>query len=219
MVSIGKWLLYGIIGAFAISALVRPEQAYATTQAFSGVGSALGSLGGGIQSLLSGTGTGVAKLFNPLFTLRDLIYPAQAGVQTSLDVAELSRLGGIQSEPQYIANTTTIERQPGTPSTTSPTIPLPSPAPLPSPTGTQYNQGFTFASTPAISPVPTAPTRVHGQDVPLSQTAIDYYNKIGVDVSPSSNQTVSSTNSQNATSAAHNTGSYVGALGVASWLR
>ena len=79
--------------------------------------------------------------------------------------------------------------------------------------------GFSLASTPAISPVPTAPTRVHGQDVPLSQTAIDYYNKIGVDVSPSSNQTVSSTNSQNATSAAHNTGSYVGALGVASWLR
>ena len=74
MVSIGKWLLYGLVGAFAISALVDPQRAFATTQAFKGVGGALGSLGGGVQSLFTGVGTGVAKLFNPLFTLKDLYY-------------------------------------------------------------------------------------------------------------------------------------------------
>jgi len=146
MVSIGKWLLYGIIGAFAISALVRPEQAYATTQAFSGVGSALGSLGGGIQSLLTGTGTGVAKLFNPLFTLRDLIYPAQAGAQTPKDIQELASIGAIQSTPQYIADIQTIERQPGTPSLQAPQI-------------SQNlvnlsNQGFSFGSNPAACAAP-----------------------------------------------------------------
>jgi len=79
MVSIGKWLLFGLVGAFAVSALVDPQRAFATTQAFKGVGGALGSLGGGVQSLFTGVGTGVAKLFNPLFTLKDLIYGPQAG--------------------------------------------------------------------------------------------------------------------------------------------
>ena len=189
MVSIGKWLLYGIIGAFAISALVRPEQAYATTQAFSGVGSALGSLGGGIQSLLTGTGTGVAKLFNPLFTLRDLIYTAQAGAQTPKDIQELTSIGAIQSTPQYIADIQTIERQPGTPSLQAPQI-------------SQNlvnlsNQGFVFGSNPSISPMATAPSIVHGQSLPLSQEAINYYQQLGVTVSPESSETVASQNSSN----------------------
>ena len=188
MVSIGKWLLYGIIGAFAISALVRPEQAYATTQAFSGVGSALGSLGGGIQSLLTGTGTGVAKLFNPLFTLRDLIYPAQAGAQTPKDIQELSSIGAIQSTPQYIADIQTIEGQPGTPSLQAPQI-------------SQNlvnlsNQGFVFGSNPSFGT--TAPSIVHGQSLPLSQEAINYYQQLGVTVSPESSETVASQNSSNA---------------------
>jgi len=67
MVSIGKWLLYGLVGAFAISALVDPARAQGTISAFSGVGTALGSLGAGVQSLFTGVGTGTAKLFNPLF--------------------------------------------------------------------------------------------------------------------------------------------------------
>ena len=40
MVSIGKWLLYGLVGAFAISALVDPARAQGTIGAFSGVGTA-----------------------------------------------------------------------------------------------------------------------------------------------------------------------------------
>ena len=78
MVSLGKWIILGLAGAFAISALVDPARAHGTVSAFGGIGTALGSLGGGVQSLLSGVGTGTAKLFNPLFTLRDLIYGPQA---------------------------------------------------------------------------------------------------------------------------------------------
>ena len=88
MVSIGKWLLYGLVGAFAISALVDPARAQGTIGAFGGIGTALGSLGSGVQSLLTGTGVGVSKLFNPLFTLRDLIYGPQAGVQIQRALAE-----------------------------------------------------------------------------------------------------------------------------------
>ena len=101
MVSIGKWLLYGLVGAFAISALANPSRAIATTQAFGGVGTALGSLGSGVQSLLTGVGSGTAKLFNPLFTLRDLIYGPQAGVQIPTDIRQSTSTQNLttQQEP------------------------------------------------------------------------------------------------------------------------
>ena len=95
MVSIGKWLLYGLVGAFAISALVDPARAQGTIGAFSGIGTALGSLGSGVQSLLTGVGTGTAKLFNPLFTLRDLIYGPQAGVQVEKDIYQSTATGNL----------------------------------------------------------------------------------------------------------------------------
>ncbi len=81
MVSITKWLIYGLVGAFALSSLIDPARAQGTVSAFGGIGTALGSLGSGVQSLFTGVGTGTAKLFNPLFTLRDLIYGPQAGAQ------------------------------------------------------------------------------------------------------------------------------------------
>jgi len=98
MVSIGKWLLFGLVGAFAISSLINPQKAFATTQAFGGVGTALASLGGGIQSLFTGVGTGTAKLFNPLFTLRDLIYGPQAGVQVEKDIYQVSATGNLTTK-------------------------------------------------------------------------------------------------------------------------
>ena len=178
MVSIGKWLLYGIVGAFAISALVDPQRAFATTQAFKGVGGALGSLGGGVQSLFTGFGTGVSKLFNPLFTLKDLIYGPQAGLQTQTDVREIGSTGGYATTSQEIQSTATLQ-------TLSPS---------------QQAAGFRFSLQPSISPVPVAAATVHGQNVPLSAVAIEYYNALGVTPSPASPQTISSQNTGNATS-------------------
>lgn len=181
MVSIGKWLLYGLVGAFAISALVDPQRAFATTQAFKGVGGALGSLGGGVQSLFSGVGTGVAKLFNPLFTLKDLIYGPQAGLQTQTDVREIGSIGGFTTTAQEIQQTQTLQQL--------------SPS--------QQAAGFHFSLEPSISPVPVAAATVHGQNLPLSQAAIEYYNSIGVEVSPANSQTIQSSNTNNATSASN----------------
>jgi hypothetical protein len=210
MVSIGKWLIYGLVGAFAISALVDPNRAYATTQAFKGVGSSLGSLGTGIQSLFTGVGTGTAKLFNPLFTLRDLIYGPQAGVQIQSDISQVSETGNIQTS-QVAAQQTAIELDPGAPFT-----PFFGPMGAP-PLGTppDYSvakaeqgaaiaadhaiQGFSYRFKPSISPAPVAQVSVHGQSLPLSQAAISHYQALGVTVSPQSNQTTSSQNSGNAT--------------------
>jgi len=183
MVSIGKWLLYGLVGAFAVSALVDPARAQGTIGAFSGVGTALGSLGAGIKSLGSGIGFGAASLFNPLFTLRDLIYGPQAGVQVEKDIYQSSATGNLTTK-QTPYEVEAIQLDPNAPYT-----PFPNPI-----------TGFSYSSKPYISPVPVAQVMVHGQSLPLSQDAIKYYQQIGVSVSPESAETVTAQNSGNATS-------------------
>ncbi len=186
MVSVIKWLTLGLAGAFVLSALIDPQRAFATTQAFKGVGSALGSVGSGIQSLFTGIGTGSAKLLNPLFTLRDLIYGPQAGVQVEKDIYQSTATGNLTTQ-QTIYETQQIQLDPSAPYTPVTTgfggVPL----------------GFSYSYQPSISPDPVTLAVVHGQTLPLSAAAVEYYNSIGVTVTPASSQTVAAQNSGNAT--------------------
>jgi len=84
--SLVKWLGLGLVGAFVIISMYQPSRAIAAASAIKEGGSILGSYGTGIQTLLTGIGTGAAKLFNPLFTLRDLIFGPQAGAQVQKDI-------------------------------------------------------------------------------------------------------------------------------------
>jgi len=202
MVSLGKWLILGLAGAFAVSALVDPARAQGTISAFSGVGTALGSLGGGIQSLLTGFGTGTAKLFNPLFTLRDLIYGPQAGVQVQSDIEQVTSTGNLQAS-QIAAQQQAIELDPAAPFTPVNTgfggVPL---STFPTSINPRYQAdiGQVFRLLPSINPTPVAQVMVHGESLPLSQAAISHYQQLGVTVSPDANQTIQSQNSSNATS-------------------
>jgi len=189
MVKIGKWLLYGLVAVFAVGAIINPQKAFATTQAFGGVGTALASLGGGIQSLFTGVGTGTAKLFNPLFTLRDLIYGPQAGVQVEKDIYQVSATGNLTTK-QNPYEVEAIQLDPSAPFT---------PVNLGF-GGVPLTSGFAFRSQPSISPAPVAQAIVHGQSLPLSQAAIKHYQAIGVAVSPESSETVAAQNAGNATS-------------------
>jgi len=213
MVSIGKWLIYGLVGAFAVSALVDPARAQGTIGAFSGVGTALGSLGGGIQSLLTGTGTGISKMFNPLFTLRDLIYGPQAGVQIPTDIRQSSSTQNltIQQEPFEMKSIMLDPAAPFTPVTTgfggTPALGEPpnySVAIAEKGAAEAANtavQGFSYSSVAGLGSGPVAQVMVHGQSLPLSQAAISHYQALGVTVSPEVNQSVQSQNSGNATGA------------------
>jgi len=209
MVSIGKWLIYGLVGAFAISALINPQQAFATTQAFKGVGGALGSLGGGIQSLLTGTGTGISKLFNPLFTLRDLIYGPQAGVQVQTDIRQTSSTSNLSAnlEAQQLK---AIQLDPAAPFTPITTGFGGAPAYGSPPVYTEQKaeqgaaaaannvlQGFSYSFKPSISPAPVTQVTVHGQSLPISAAAVEHYQALGVTVSPANNETVAAQNSSN----------------------
>ena len=214
MVSLGKWIILGLAGAFAISALVDPARAQGTVSAFGGIGTALGSLGSGIKSLGSGIGFGAASLFNPLFTLRDLIYGPQAGVQTQGDIEQVTSTGNIQTS-QIAAQQRAIELDPAaqfTPITTGfGGEPLYSQQAAQQGAAQAANtalEGFSYSFTPSIGPAPVAQATVHGQALPLSQAAISHYQALGVAVSPSNNQTVSSQNVGNATGVSSATSNY-----------
>jgi hypothetical protein len=220
MVSIGKWLLYGLVGAFAISALVDPARAQGTIGAFGGVGTALGSLGSGVQSLFTGVGTGTAKLFNPLFTLRDLIYGPQAGVQVPNDIRQSSSTQNltVQQEPfemksimldpsaSYTPVTTGFGGTPalGEPPNYSVGIAQEGAAQA----ANTAVQGFSYRFKTDISPAPVAQVMVHGESLPLSQAAISHYQALGVTVSPEVNQTIQAQNSGNATGASAASSNY-----------
>jgi len=220
MVSIGKWLIYGLVGAFAISALVDPARAQGTIGAFSGVGTALGSLGSGIKSLGSGVGFGVASLFNPLFTLRDLIYGPQAGVQIPTDIRQSSSTQNltIQQEPFEMKSIMLDPAAPFTPVTTgfggTPALGEPpnySVAIAQEGAAQAANtaiQGFSYSSVPGLGSGPVAQVMVHGQSLPLSQAAISHYQALGVTVSPEVNQSVQSQNQGNATGASSASSNY-----------
>jgi hypothetical protein len=217
LVSLTKLLIYGLVGAFAVSALIDPARASGTASAFGGIGTALSNLGRGTQSLLTGVGTGTAKLFNPLFTLRDLIYGPQAGVQTPTDIQQATSTGSILTPQQNIQQQQAIELDPAaqfTPLTAghiwqqgmTPNYNIQASeqgAAIAANTALEqssYRPGFSFQSTPTLGPVPTTSASVFGQNVPLSAAAIQYYQKIGVEVSPANNETVAANNSANATS-------------------
>ena len=191
MVSIGKWLILGLVGAFAVSALIDPARASGTIGAFGGIGTALGSLGAGLKSLGQGAGSGSAGLLNPLWTLRDLIYGPQAGVQVEKDIYQVSATGNLTTK-QTPYEVEAIQLDPNAPYT-----PFPNPV-----------TGFSYSSRPGISPAPVAQVLVHGQSLPLSQGAISHSQALGVEVSPASAETVTSQNSGNATSVSSASSNY-----------
>ena len=71
---IGSYLALGLIGAFLLNTLIRPQSALGTGAALQETGTGIASIGAGIGDSLRSIGSGSAKLFDPLFTLRDLVY-------------------------------------------------------------------------------------------------------------------------------------------------
>jgi len=117
---IGKmtgYLALGLVGAFLINALVRPASAIGTGAALQETGSGIASIGAGIGSSLRSIGQGSAKLLDPLFSLRDLVY--DANVSGAASVGPVSQEQGTTDAPTGIAtpSTSTITWSSGTTAT------------------------------------------------------------------------------------------------------
>jgi len=92
---IGKltsYLALGLVGAFLINALVRPASAIGTGGALQETGKGIASIGQGIGESLRSIGSGSAKLLDPLFSLKDLLY--DANVSGAASVGPVSQVQG-----------------------------------------------------------------------------------------------------------------------------
>ena len=117
---IGKitgYLALGLVGAFLINALIRPASAIGTGGALQETGKGIASIGAGIGSSLRSIGSGSAKLLDPLFSLRDLVY--DANVSGAASVGPVSQEQGTTDAPAGIAtpSTSTITWSSGTTAT------------------------------------------------------------------------------------------------------
>ena len=109
---IGGYLALGLVGAFLINALVRPQSALGTGAALTETGTGIASIGAGIGESLRSIGSGSAKLFDPLFTLKDLVYSSNvAGAANTSPAAQVS---GETSEGQPKSSSSTITWSNGT---------------------------------------------------------------------------------------------------------
>jgi hypothetical protein len=204
-------LVYGLVGAFALSSLIDPARAQGTVSAFSGIGGVLGNLGAGLKSLGQGAGTGAAGLLNPLWTLRDLIYGPQAGAQVQKDMYEITSTGNTANTQQEIQQQQNVQAQfQSTGSFPTQTTPQHQEGMTPAYSlqgstigaGDAANlalEGFSYSYQAGLNPAPVTQAQVHGTNVPLTTQAVQYYQSIGVDVSPTNPQTVAANNGGNAT--------------------
>ena len=73
-------ILFGLFAKRSVEVGIGPA-ASEVAGSIGTFGQGVGAVGGGIAELGKGIGFGTAKLFDPLFTLRDLIFPPEAGNQ------------------------------------------------------------------------------------------------------------------------------------------
>jgi len=86
----GSYLALGLVGAFLLNTLIRPSSAIQTGAALGVTGSGIASIGEGIGASIRSIGSSSSKLFDPLFTLRDLVY--------SSDVSGSANVGAVANE-------------------------------------------------------------------------------------------------------------------------
>ncbi len=109
---ITSYLALGLVGAFLINALVRPQSALGTGAALTETGTGIASIGAGIGESLRSIGSGSAKLFDPLFTLRDLVYSSD--VSGSANVSPTAQVSGETNRGNLTPSSSTITWSGGT---------------------------------------------------------------------------------------------------------
>ena len=109
---ITSYLALGLVGAFLINALVRPQSALGTGAALTETGTGIASIGAGIGDSLRSIGSGSAKLFDPLFTLRDLVFSSD--VAGAANVSAAAQVSGETNNGQLKPSSSTVTWSSGT---------------------------------------------------------------------------------------------------------
>ena len=109
---ITSYLALGLVGAFLINALVRPQSALGTGAALTETGTGIASIGAGIGESLRSIGSGSSKLLDPLFSLRDLVYSSD--VAGSANVSAVAQVQGETNQGTLKPSSSTVTWSSGT---------------------------------------------------------------------------------------------------------
>ncbi len=109
---IGGYLALGLVGAFLINALVRPQSALGTGAALTETGTGIASIGAGIGDSLRSIGSGSAKLFDPLFTLKDLVFSSDT--PGAANVSAAAQVSGETNQGKLTPSSSTVTWSSGT---------------------------------------------------------------------------------------------------------
>jgi len=102
----------GLIGAFLLNSIVRPASAIQTGAALSTTGSGIASIGAGLGESLRSIGSGSAKLLDPLFSLKDLLY--SSSVSGAANVSPVAQVEAETNEGVLTPSSSTITWSSGT---------------------------------------------------------------------------------------------------------
>ena len=94
------YLALGLVGAFLLNTIIRPTEAISTGTALLSTGQGIGAIGKGIGDSLRSIGSSSAKLLDPLFSLRDLVYSSDVS-----GAANASPVAQSQGETNYKVST------------------------------------------------------------------------------------------------------------------
>jgi hypothetical protein len=109
---IGGYLALGLVGAFLLNALIRPASAIGTGAALTETGTGIASIGSGIGESLRSIGSGSAKLLDPLFSLKDLIYSSD--VTGAANVSPTAQVSAETNDGKLTPSSSTITWSSGT---------------------------------------------------------------------------------------------------------
>jgi hypothetical protein len=113
---IGKvtsYLALGLVGAFLLNSIIRPASAIGTGAALQETGSGISAIGQGIGDSIRSIGSGSAKLLDPLFSLKDLIYYS-SDVPGAANVSATAQVEGETNDGVLRPATSTITWSSGT---------------------------------------------------------------------------------------------------------
>jgi len=109
---ITSYLALGLVGAFLLNSIIRPGSAIGTGAALQETGSGISAIGQGIGDSLRSIGSGSAKLFDPLFSLKDLVY--SANVAGAANVSPAAQVEGETNDGVLRPSSSTITWSGGT---------------------------------------------------------------------------------------------------------
>ena len=109
---ITSYLALGLVGAFLLNSIIRPGSAIGTGAALQETGSGISAIGQGIGDSIRSIGQSSAKLLDPLFSLKDLVYSSD--VAGAANVSPTAQVDGETNDGILRPSSSTITWSGGT---------------------------------------------------------------------------------------------------------